>query len=211
MRWRTRGAGACTFGNSAFGARALAEPPNCLHRLLVICRVSRKLARMGFPGSERQEMLPLCGQNRCLGSICKLFGHEDRRDRRHAGFEKRILEAATRFPFSPPAFQDSLKTSIFQVHNRTTGVAMSQIRQSDVKNHLSPRFHTKIHLCDPVSQPDATGYSAPEPDAIQADPSIFARDFIAEHSFSGAAAAPADAVAGSIRLHLPTASKSTQA
>jgi hypothetical protein len=72
---------------------------------------------------------------------------------------------------------------------------MSISRKSDVKNHLSPRFHTKIHLCEPGSpeaaerdsaagapeanepevrgpevrepgsQPDATGYSQPEPAA----------------------------------------------
>ena len=64
---------------------------------------------------------------------------------------------------------------------------MSQVRKSDAKNHLPPRFHTKIHLCDPLSQPDATGYSVSEPDAIKADPSAFAQDFVAEHSSSGAA------------------------
>ena len=62
---------------------------------------------------------------------------------------------------------------------------MSISRKSDVKNHLSPRFHTKIHLCEadsresgvgapearepesrePGSQPDATGYSQPIPAA----------------------------------------------
>jgi hypothetical protein len=80
-----------------------------------------------------------------------------------------------------------------------------------VKDQLSPRFHTKIHLCDPVSQPDASGYSAPEPDAINANPSTFVQDFVAEHSSSGAAVAPADPVIGSIRLLVPTASKSAQA
>jgi hypothetical protein len=88
---------------------------------------------------------------------------------------------------------------------------MSQIRQSDVKNHLSPGFRTKIHLCDPVSQPDATGYSVPEPEAVKADPSAFAMDFVAEHSLSGAAAAPADPAAGSIPLLVPPASKRAQA
>ena len=50
---------------------------------------------------------------------------------------------------------------------------MSLIKKSDVKNHLSPHFRTKIHLCEPVSQPDATGYSVAEPDAINANPSQF--------------------------------------
>ena len=114
-------------------------------------------------------------------------------------------------PFSPLALQASLQTSIFQVRNRTTGVAMSQIRQSDVKNHLSPRFRTKIHLCDPASQPDATGYSVAEPDAIKTDPSTFAQDFVAEHSLSGAAAAPGDHLPGSFRPEAPAVSKSARA
>jgi hypothetical protein len=88
---------------------------------------------------------------------------------------------------------------------------MSEISQSDGKNHLSPRFHTKIHLCDPVSQPDATGCSVPKPDAVKADPSTFAQDFVAEHSLSGAATAPANPIIGSIRLLVPTASKRAQA
>ena len=88
---------------------------------------------------------------------------------------------------------------------------MSQIRQSDVKNHLSPRFHTKIHLCDPVSNADATACSVPEPDAIKFDPAVFAKDFVAEHSLSGTAVGPADPVTGSIRIHVPMPSKSAQA
>jgi len=88
---------------------------------------------------------------------------------------------------------------------------MSQIRQSDVKNHLSPRFRTKIHLCDPASQPDATGYSVAEPDAIKTDPSTFAQDFVAEHSLSGAAAAPGDHLPGSFRPEAPAVSKSARA
>jgi hypothetical protein len=88
---------------------------------------------------------------------------------------------------------------------------MSQIRQSDVKNHLSPRFRTKIHLCDPVSPPDATGNSVPEPDAIQANSSSFAQDFVAEHSSSGAAVAPGDHLPGSFRPEAPAVPKSAQA
>jgi hypothetical protein len=88
---------------------------------------------------------------------------------------------------------------------------MSQIRQSDVKNNLSPRFHTKIHLCDPVSQPDATGYSVAEPNPIKAGPATFAQDFVAEHSSSGAAVAPFDPVTGSIGIHVAKTSNSAQA
>jgi hypothetical protein len=115
------------------------------------------------------------------------------------------------FLFSPSALQASLQTSIFQERNPTTGAAMSQISQSDLKNPPPPRFHTKIHLCDPVSKADATADSAPEPDAMKADPAIFAEDFVAEHSLSGAAVAPAEPITGSIRIHVPMPSKSAQA
>jgi hypothetical protein len=39
---------------------------------------------------------------------------------------------------------------------------MSLIMKSDVKNHLSRRNHTGIHLFQPVSRPDATGFSGEE-------------------------------------------------
>ena len=76
---------------------------------------------------------------------------------------------------------------------------MSLITKSDVKNHLHPPFLTKIHLCEPVCQPDATGYSVAEPDTIKANSSDFAGDFVAEHSSSGSSAVPADPVPGSVR------------
>ncbi len=46
---------------------------------------------------------------------------------------------------------------------------MSNIKQSDVKNHLSPRFNPKIHLCPPESEPDATGFSQEEPAGAEAN------------------------------------------
>lgn len=64
---------------------------------------------------------------------------------------------------------------------------MSLTMKSDVKNHLSLHFRTKIHLCEPVSQPDATGFSGADPDAIAANPSGFGEDFVREHSSSRAA------------------------
>jgi len=88
---------------------------------------------------------------------------------------------------------------------------MSLIKQSDVKNHLSPQFRTKIHLCEPVSQPDATGYSEAEPDAITADPSHFAKDFVAEHSTSGVDVAPPSPVTGSVGPPSANVSKSARA
>ncbi len=88
---------------------------------------------------------------------------------------------------------------------------MSLIKKSDVKNHLSPPFLTKIHLCEPESQPDATGYSVAEPNAIKANASSFAEDFVAEHSSPRVAAAPGDHLPGSFRPEAATASKSVQA
>ena len=39
---------------------------------------------------------------------------------------------------------------------------MSLIKQSDVKNHLSARHRTEIHLAHPESQADATGFAHEE-------------------------------------------------
>jgi len=39
---------------------------------------------------------------------------------------------------------------------------MSFDKQSDVKNHLSHRTRSQIHLLEPMSQPDATGVSGIE-------------------------------------------------
>jgi hypothetical protein len=61
--------------------------------------------------------------------------------------------------FSPSAIQALLRTSTVQVSNRITGAAVSLTKQSDVKNHLSSRYRTRIHLATPASQPDATGFS----------------------------------------------------
>ncbi len=88
---------------------------------------------------------------------------------------------------------------------------MSLIKKSDVKNHLSPRDLTKIHLCRPLSQPDATGYSVAEPDAINANPSDFAADFVTEHSSSGTSLSPADPKTGSTYAQAPAVSKNVPA
>ena len=61
---------------------------------------------------------------------------------------------------------------------------MSLLKKSDVKNHLSPHFRTKLYLCPPESQPDATGFPLAEPDIADRSLTAFAVDFIAEHSFS---------------------------
>ena len=88
---------------------------------------------------------------------------------------------------------------------------MSLIKKSDVKNHMRPPFLTKIHLCRPESQPDATGYSVAEPGKINPTRSGFAADFVTEHSSSGTSLAPVDPATNSIHPHAPTVLKSAQA
>jgi hypothetical protein len=90
-----------------------------------------------------------------------------------------------------------------------TGAAMSLHKQSDVKNHLSSRFRTKIHLCRPVS--DAASLSVDEPDTIKAVPLGFAEDFLAEHSSSDTAAAPAGFMTNFIRAQAAAISKNARA
>lgn len=86
---------------------------------------------------------------------------------------------------------------------------MSLHKQSDVKNHLSPRHRTKIHLCEPVS--GAVGLSGAEPDAIKAAPLGFAEDFLGEHSSSGAISAPAGLVTDSSSRQAAAVSKNARA
>jgi hypothetical protein len=47
---------------------------------------------------------------------------------------------------------------------------MSLIKRADVKNHLSTRHRTEIHLHRPESQPDATGFA--EEETVGADPRV---------------------------------------
>lgn len=87
---------------------------------------------------------------------------------------------------------------------------MSLVRRSDVKKPLSLEFRTKIHLCVPESQPDATGFSEAETDTNKANLSSFTADYFAEHSAPGVAAST-DHWPGSFRADAPKVSKSAQA
>lgn len=71
---------------------------------------------------------------------------------------------------------------------------MSLIKKSDVKNHLSPRYRTKIHLCELGGPSGTTGSVVDQPEAIEARPSTFAKDFTADHSSSGIALVSTDPV-----------------
>jgi hypothetical protein len=88
---------------------------------------------------------------------------------------------------------------------------MSNIKRSDVKNHMRPPFLAKIHLDPPESQPDATGFSAPEPEATETQPSAFSCDFVVEHSSPGSMQEPPGLPASSIHLEASAASKSARA
>ena len=57
---------------------------------------------------------------------------------------------------------------------------MSIIEKSDVERH-----RRDINLRRPVSQPDPTGFSVAEPDAIKPNPSAFSDDYSTEHSIAG--------------------------
>ncbi len=88
---------------------------------------------------------------------------------------------------------------------------MSAIKTSDVKNHLRSPLHSRIHLVSPESQPDATGFSADEPDAIKAHPSFFAEDFVGEHSSPSVAVVATNLPTVSIGPKALSASKSAKA
>jgi len=68
---------------------------------------------------------------------------------------------------------------------------MTIIEKRDVKNHLSLRHSKDIFLCESASQPDATGYSLAEPDAVSAKSSEFAKDYCADHTIAVTPAAAA--------------------
>jgi hypothetical protein len=113
--------------------------------------------------------------------------------------------------FSPSAFLASLQTSIFRLRNRTNGDAMSFVQRSDAEKPLSLESRTKIHLCAPESQLDATGFSEAESDTNKANLSSFTADFVAEHSSPRVAAASTDHLPGSFHPEAPNVSKSAQA
>jgi hypothetical protein len=88
---------------------------------------------------------------------------------------------------------------------------MSLVKKSDVKNHLSPRFRTKIHSSRPETQPDATGFSGAEPGVIKDNPTAFSKDFTAEHSSIAKPVASTDLLTESARPQASPVSKSAQA
>lgn len=88
---------------------------------------------------------------------------------------------------------------------------MSLIKKSDVKNHLSPRHRTKIHLCEPEMPSGTIGSAVAQRDGTETKPSNFAKDFIAEHSSSGIAFESTDPMTGLIYTQTPPVPKNVQA
>jgi hypothetical protein len=99
---------------------------------------------------------------------------------------------------------------------------MSLIEKSDGKNHISARFHKLVYLDRSKSLPDATGISGPDPgpdgadvtksdmpgpSLLQPSPSEFAKDFLAEHSFSRTAGLSANHPVGAASSQAPATSK----
>jgi hypothetical protein len=84
---------------------------------------------------------------------------------------------------------------------------MSLISQSDVNNDPSPHYRSKIHLCDPVSRPEATGSSVVETGAIRATSSPFAKDYLAEHTLAAIPATPTTNSTDSTESQAPETSK----
>jgi hypothetical protein len=82
---------------------------------------------------------------------------------RHVGLNGRMLEVAVLSPllaFGIPGFAPDEHFSSTQPFD--WNCPMSFDKQSDVKNHLSHRSRSPIHLIEPMSQPDATSVSGVE-------------------------------------------------
>lgn len=62
---------------------------------------------------------------------------------------------------------------------------MSIVEKSDRERH-----RRDIHLCSPVSQPDATGFSGAQPDATETDPSTLSDDRSGTRTIPGNAVTP---------------------
>lgn len=87
---------------------------------------------------------------------------------------------------------------------------MSLNKQSDVKNHLSARYRTEIHLQPPVSKADATGHSSTALDAENAKPSEFVKDNSMEHANLDKPMTPTVKSAGPIDPQASATSRSSQ-
>ena len=131
--------------------------------------------------------------------------------RGRAASDRRMLEVAARFPllaFGIPGFASDEHLPGTQPNHRSRHEPRQEKRCQ--RPSVSPRQHKDPILCEPVSQPDATGFSDSEPDAVDANPSVFAKDFVAEHSSAGAAVAQGNRLISSFGSQVPAKPKSVR-
>jgi hypothetical protein len=70
-----------------------------------------------------------------------------------------MVKIALKFFLLASSHRIPLQTSNVQTVNGTTGAAMSLIKKSDLKNHLSTRTGATVLPIEPSIHADATGYS----------------------------------------------------
>ena len=96
-----------------------------------------------------------------------------------------LMSTEVEIPFSSRAFNALLEASIVQASNRATGAAMSILKKSDAKKHLSVSRVKVQHSLRPVCHTEGTNFSEIESRLASANPLPFVEDFNLEHSFSG--------------------------
>ncbi len=121
---------------------------------------------------------------------------------------------------NPGSASDEHRT--VQARNCATGIAMPLIKKIDVENYRATRSHKGVRPDTSARLPDASGISssgsgatatAPDPtkpNLLRPSPSGFAKDFLAEHSFSEMAVFSANHPADSAGSQAPATSKSAQ-
>jgi hypothetical protein len=88
---------------------------------------------------------------------------------------------------------------------------MSILKKSDVKSHLSRHQSTRIHLHQPESQPDATGFSGEESGNKDSLAGNSMRESSEQPAPSGPGTASMAAESGLKPVLMPAVSKSTRA
>jgi hypothetical protein len=88
---------------------------------------------------------------------------------------------------------------------------MSLIEKCDVKDWLSARHRKEVHLDQPASRPDATGFSVAQPGSRQTNLSGFAMISKRKIRFPAQPSHPAILWTDSIRAQAPAAPKSAEA
>lgn len=88
---------------------------------------------------------------------------------------------------------------------------MSLIKKSDVKNHLSPRNRNGIHLYQPASLPDATGFAGDGSESANPQMKDLAKEPFDQPALTQLDAPSNVTVSDSSHVVAPVTSKSAQA